>query len=132
MNSATELLVFIALCVLILVTVVFIIKHNLKHKVETITAFTGGLGSGKSFLSSQLAVKLYRKNLRKYNIKYLTHLLFNVFRKKKRDWNHERPQLYSNIPICWKTEGHGKKKVYYYSAVLTKEHLLLQYKFLFF
>ena len=36
-----------------------------KIKYDTVIAFTGGLGSGKSFLSVSMAVKLLRKNRRK-------------------------------------------------------------------
>lgn len=128
MNNGTSLLVAISLIIIAVVIAVIVIKHRLKHKIEVITAFTGGLGSGKSFLSSQLAVKLYRKNLFKYNVKYLWFLFLKWLKIAKNDWTYEKPKLYSNIPLCWKTKGHGKHKRYYYSTVLTVDHLLLQEK----
>lgn len=99
-----------------------IMRKALKHKVDTITCFTGGLGSGKTLLSTRLAVKLYKKNLRKYYYrkKWLNDFL-NFFRKKdKRVLDIDKPVLYSNIPICLDR----KKRLF--SVRLDYDVLLLQ------
>ena len=75
---------------------------------DTVLAFTGGLGSGKSFMSVQQA----RRLLRKKRFKVAVH---NIL--KPRD-KLLRPLLYSSIPVrVSKTEMAVK---------LTAEHLLLQ------
>ena len=74
---------------------------------DTVLLFTGGLGSGKSLISSEFAVKLLRKNRLKvwfYNIK-------PWHRKKK-----EKPMLYSSIPFRVSRKEWALK--------LTPEHLL--------
>lgn len=97
------------LIVLLLVWVTYlIVRVILKRHRETITAYTGGLGSGKTFLSVRDALKCYAKLNRKYRIYCFLHPRKNV----------NKPVLYSNIPLRIK----GKL----YSTMLTKEHLLLQ------
>lgn len=78
---------------------------------DTIVAFTGGLGSGKSLLSVQTAIKLLKKQRRKVKWK-------NKFRKK----NNRKPEplLYSSIPV--KISRVEK------AVILTERHLLLEDK----
>ncbi len=75
---------------------------------DTVVAFTGGLGSGKSFLSVHMAIKLLRRKRREV-------WWHNLFHKKDK-W--ERPLLYSSIPVRI-----SKKEM---ATILTDEHLLLQ------
>lgn len=70
--------------------VLFIIVKPYFVKYDTICAYTGGLGSGKSFLSSLTAVRLLRKNR-------LRTKLYNLFRRKSE--RLPKPMLYSSIPI---------------------------------
>ena len=75
---------------------------------DTVLAFTGGLGSGKSFMSVQQARKLLRR-------KRFRVALHNFFWPKDK---LPRPLLYSSIPVrVSKTEMAVK---------LTADHLLLQ------
>ena len=76
---------------------------------DTVVAFTGGLGSGKSFLSVQMAIKLLKRKRREV-------FFYNLFHPKKK--KKERPLLYSSIPVKV-----SRKEM---ATVLTDEHLLLQ------
>ena len=113
MNS-TKIIVLIVLIIVSCIVLYIFIRHRLKHKIETITAFTGGLGSGKTLLSVDMALKLYRKNHRKWKMKkWLFHLLH-----KDSSFKDEEPILLSNIPI--------RINKTLWSTKLKKEHLLLQ------
>lgn len=74
---------------------------------DTVVAFTGGLGSGKSMLSVQTAVKLLKRKRREVAV-------HNFFLADKR----ERPLLYSSIPVRV-----SRKEM---AVQLTDQHLLLQ------
>lgn len=79
--------------VLISIIVLFVLFLFIKPyfiKYDTICAYTGGLGSGKSFLSSLTAVRLLRKNRLKTKI-------YNILHRKKDRLS--KPMLYSSIPI---------------------------------
>lgn len=107
MNSEqSKLLLSIIVLAVIVALVCFLVykamRIALKHKIDTITAFTGGLGSGKTLLSTRLALKLYRKNVWKYYTKKkLWNSCLNLFRRQKNKvaFCVEKPKLYSNIPI---------------------------------
>lgn len=101
---------------LIIALIVFIVILILKPYIinyDTVISFTGGLGSGKSLISTQMAVKLLRKNRLK------------VFWNNVKNWRHPkkkiaRPVLYSSIPLRV-----SRKE---WARVLTAEHLTLQAK----
>jgi hypothetical protein len=77
---------------------------------NTITAFTGGLGSGKTFMAVRYALKNYRSNM----IHYYLERLFPIFKKKF----DTKPKFYSNIPVrVWFNQ---------WAYTLTYEHLTLQ------
>jgi len=94
---------------MILVIWLYIISYRIKY--DTIIAFTGGLGSGKSFLSVKYAIRLLKKQRFKVGCK-------NIIRKIVRKSLEERPMLYSSIPVRI-----SKKE---WSIELTEEHLLLR------
>lgn len=75
---------------------------------DTVVAFTGGLGSGKSFMSVKMARQLLRRNRRRVIIHNILH--------PREKW--ERPKMYSSIPVRVK-----KKEM---ATILTDNHLLLQ------
>lgn len=75
---------------------------------DTVVAFTGGLGSGKSFMSAEMAIKLLRRQRR--------HVLLHNMLHPKTKW--EKPLLYSSIPVRV-----SKREM---ATVLTDRHLLLQ------
>lgn len=95
-----------ALIICIILVVVLFKTYNRKY--DTVIAYTGGLGSGKSMLSTETAIQLLRRNRRKI-------WRYNIFHPKDKK---QRPLLYSNIPIRI-----SKKE---WAEVLTAEHLLLR------
>lgn len=82
--------VILVLVLLVLLTF-FLAKHFKRLKIDNVYFISGGVKTGKSFVSVALAVKTYRKNLFKW---YLTNWLFKLFKK-----GSEKPMLYSNIPL---------------------------------
>lgn len=76
---------------------------------DTVVAFTGGLGSGKSFMSVDIAIKLLKRNRRKVFWK-------NLLRRKSKKL--PRPMLYSSIPVKI-----SRREM---ALELTEQHLLLQ------
>lgn len=90
----------------VVILVIFILKQYC-IKYDTVLAFTGGLGSGKSFLSVEMAIRLLKRNRRR--VKW-----YNFFHKKS---PRRMPMLYSSIPVRI-----SKKE---WSLELTEGHLLL-------
>ena len=78
---------------------------------DTVVAFTGGLGSGKSFLSVDIAIKLLKRKRREVWLK-------NLFNKKGEKL--PRPLLYTSIPVSISKKENA--------VILTEKHLLLQEK----
>lgn len=87
--------------------IIFIVKPYFIH-YDTVLCFTGGLGSGKSLISTQMAVKLLKKN----RMKVCWHNLWH--RKNKKP----KPMLYSSIPLRI-----SRKE---WAIQLRSEHLILQ------
>ena len=100
----------VLIVLLLLGLILFFILKPYFIKYDTIICFTGGLGSGKSFNSSNVAVNLLKRM--RFKIWIYNHLPWNRKRKK------ERPQLYSNIPV--------RIGFFENARVLKDEHLLLQ------
>lgn len=88
-----------------------------KIKYDTIIAFTGGLGSGKSFLSVGKSVKLLRINRRKVRWHNRFERVKKFFSSKHVLDIWELPLLYASIPVRI-----SKKE---WSIQLMPEHLLL-------
>lgn len=104
-----EVLIYAAIITVIVIAVILWWRSYKLTTFDTVVAFTGGLGSGKSFLSVDTALRLLRRN--RWRV-----WLHNLFSRKSKRW--ERPRLYSSIPVRvssreWATE-------------LTDGHLLLQ------
>lgn len=64
-------------------------------KIKNIVFIDGSLGTGKTFYSIALGVRLYKKQLRSYKIK---RFILSLISKKKLE-NLEEPVLYSNIKL---------------------------------
>lgn len=99
------MLLFIILLIVVLVCVWRSYHFN---TFDTVVAFTGGLGSGKSFMSVDMGVRLLRRQRRKV-------LLHNIFHPKDK-W--QKPKMYSSIPVRV-----GRREM---ATILTDAHLLLQ------
>lgn len=96
------------LVILAVVAIVILWRSYRFNTFDTVVAFTGGLGSGKSFMSVDMCVRLLRRQRRKV-------LLHNLLHPKDK-W--ERPLMYSSIPVKV-----GRKEM---ATILTDGHLLLQ------
>ena len=95
-----------------------------KFPQDTVICLTGGLGTGKTLIAVDRAIKEYRKRLFMWRIGlYNKRKGLKVFKKA------EMPKLYSNIPILLKRPIYISKKLIpykeYFSEVLTYEHILL-------
>lgn len=88
-----------------------------KIKYDTVIAFTGGLGSGKSFLSVNYAIKLLRRNRRKVKWHNRRERFKRIFWPKYKPKYTAKPLLYSSIPVRI-----SRKE---WAIVLNENHLLL-------
>jgi hypothetical protein len=88
---------------------------------NTVLAFTGALGSGKSFLAVRTGIKYFKRTLRTRALFRLIPLPVLGFGKK---YLPEEPQFYSSIPVyigrLW--IFFGKKR---WATQLEEDHLLL-------
>ena len=138
---SSDVFAFIIFAIILIVGCVItykILRYNLKHKTEIITAFTGGLGSGKTNLSVDKAKYLINRNRRKLKrvIRWRKFRNRILFWKTPKNVVFDRPILLSNIPVVvyrpskiriWLCKlFRFKKPEIEYSTRLTKEMLLLQ------
>ncbi len=112
----TYLIIFMIISVIIMF--VFIMKFAKQEKLpkQSIIAFTGTLGSGKTYMAVQHAVKAYNKQRLKHRIYVALRIL--PFRNKIKcinGWKYPAT-MFSNIPIRI-----GSNEI---SQPLKKEHLL--------
>lgn len=105
--------------IVILIILLYLWWKSYKIKYDTIIAFTGGLGSGKSLLSVQKCIFLLRKQRKKVQRINFFRKFFNRFRKNKKTLE-PKPMLYSSIPVRI-----SKKEM---AIILTAEHLLLSWR----
>lgn len=100
-------IMFIIIVVLIIALVIFLLWFfifKVKHlKLPNVYLVTGGVKTGKSFVSVCLAIKQYKRNLRRYYIcnfliKWLINPVFRLFRKPTKKML-EKPMLYSNMHL---------------------------------
>lgn len=98
---------WLILCAIV-VAIGFIIIQPYRLRYDTICSFTGGLGSGKTFMSVETAIFLWKENCKKTK-------WYNFFHPRKK---LPMPELYTSIPVKI-----NKKR---YSKVLTWEMLTLQ------
>ena len=103
-------LIFILLIVALVIFLLWFFIFKVKHlKVPDVYLVTGGVKTGKSFVSVWLAVKTYKRNVRKAHIfNFFVRVIANpirhfknLFRKdKKEDYKYrEMPMLYSNMKL---------------------------------
>lgn len=102
--------------ILIILAIVVLIQYFKQEKLpnNTVLAFVGTMGSGKTFLATREALAAYRKvKLTHIFCKYLyiPRFFFPTWKRK--------PTMYSNIPIRIST--FGKKK---YCRVFLKDHIM--------
>lgn len=112
---------FWIICIVIAVFAVIIYLRSYKLDIyRTITAYTGGVGSGKTFLSVRQSILCYKRALKAWKRRTW---LKRLFRKPC----EPKPLLFSNIPIHYSPRLRRKKRSFV-SCVLTPEIVLLQVK----
>ena len=137
-SDVFALIIFIIFLIVCVVIAYKVMRYNLKHKIEIITAFTGGLGSGKTNLSVDRTKFLINRNRRRLKRVIRWRKVRNrvLFWKTPKNVVFERPIVVSNIPVV--VYRPSKIRVWFcklfrlkvpeieYSTRLTKEMLLLQ------
>lgn len=73
--------------IIIIAIIVLLLIFNYRQKHDTIVAYTGGLGSGKSLLSVQTSIKLLKKIVLKYGFITTLKDMFIIFSIKKKNYN---------------------------------------------
>lgn len=109
----------IYLIVIALLIIIFFIIKPYFIKYDTIIAFTGGLGSGKTYLSVKYALRLLRINRLKvwFHNKVARYISKALHPKRPMKPKLSKPMLYSSIPV--------KISKNEYAIILTERHLLL-------
>lgn len=91
-------MIYLIILIIVLVIIYFIFRFFKIPKLKNLIFIDGSLGTGKSFYSVYLAIRLYKKQLFKYKIqKFLLH--FFSFIPKFKNKHVEQPVLYSNIKL---------------------------------
>ena len=85
-------MIWIILFIVLILFYLWFFKFKKNLVVECLTLINGGVKTGKSTLSVYLALKYYKKSLRRWKIR-------NVLRKLFGKSEEEKPLLYSNIPL---------------------------------
>ena len=103
--------------ILIAIFLIWLILKVYFEKFDTVIAYTGGLGSGKTFKGVTQSIKLLKKN--RFSVKFnnFKNRFLNIFRVEKKPINNEIPMLYSSIPIFIKVR---KRKFKLYNLVKLK------------
>lgn len=98
MGDLIMIIIIVGLCVLALW---LYFKFFKLYKVKNIVFVDGSLGTGKSFFSVSLAVRLYKKELFKYKVKKFVLGALGCLSPKYRERlsSLEEPVLYSNIRL---------------------------------
>lgn len=102
--------------IIAIIAVILLLKTYRLDTRDTVIAFSGGLGSGKTFLSVRTALRALRWSRILWRLDKLLHPV-----SRKHD---PKPELYSSIPIRTVTGILRKKETF--SHKLTPEILLLQ------
>ena len=112
----------IIVAIVIVIVIYKIIKPYTIPLQDTVIAFTGGLGAGKTYMSVKCAVTCYKRAVWGWRLDHIFHPI-----KVK---TMPKPQIYSSIPIKLKRKGkkgkNGKPDEIIFSYELTPQILLLQ------
>lgn len=96
MNFGLLLLILIGVAILL----IFLWSKTKRLKIDNVYFISGGVKTGKTFISVALAIKTYKKNIRKWYIRSIFCKVLYKFTKKQRFYDDsKKPMLYSNIPL---------------------------------
>lgn len=114
----TVLFIIMLIVCIVLVVIAIQFLRAVRIPNQSIVAFVGTLGSGKTYIGVRNALRAYRNQKLKYKIYKIFAKMKNA-KKVFKSWQYPA-HLYSNIPIKIGTKK-GQPVV---CEVLTKEHLL--------
>lgn len=101
----------IVMLLLVLFIFIYIRYFRVKVPLQTVNFYSGGLGSGKTLLATNRAVKIYKSSVFKHKVtKLLSYITFGLVKVSPISY------IYSNYPIKLNNRD--------YSRVLKREHLL--------
>lgn len=93
-------MIWIVVILLTCLTLYLYFKFFKLYKVKNVIFVDGSLGTGKTFFSVSMAVRLYKKQLRRYKVlKWLCGSLSFIPKMKEQGDKLEEPYLYSNIRL---------------------------------
>ena len=93
-NQSNSGIFFLLLIVVAIIVIIFIRRKIKILKIPSVYLITGAVKTGKTLLSVHLAIKQYRRNVRKWWFKCLLCTILHRERPLK-------PMLYSNIKLRW-------------------------------
>lgn len=93
----TFFIVLMIISAILLIVLIFQFFKAVRLPQQTIVAFTGTLGSGKTYLAVEYAIRAYNKQARHYTI-YKLFSWIPGHKKLFKDWQY-KPCMYSNIPV---------------------------------
>lgn len=122
-------MIWIILAVILVIGLWLYFKFFKIPKLKNVIFVDGSLGTGKSFYSVYIAIKLYKRAYRRYRIiKFLTKILSFIPKIKEVNRKLEEPLLFSNMPLrrvkfCNLTLDilERKKRIPYKSVILIDE-----------
>lgn len=113
--------------IIIILIAIFLIWLILKvyfEKFDTVIAYTGGLGSGKTFKGVGRSINLLNRVRLSVLFGNIKNGIYNLFHKEKKAIIKEVPRLYSSIPIFIKQKS---RKFKLYNLVKLKYKYWLDY-----
>lgn len=120
-------MVFLIIFVVFVVGAISVTLNFLRSKKfpsDTVICLTGGLGTGKTLIAVDRAIREYRKSLLMWRLG-----LYNKRKGLKLTKKADMPKLYSNIPLLLRRPIYISNRLIphkeYFSEVLTYEHILL-------
>ncbi len=120
-------LIVFAIFVIGTISVTLNFLRSKKFPQDTVICLTGGLGTGKTLIAVDRAIKEYRKRLFMWRLG-----LYNKRKGLKIIEKADMPRLYSNIPILLRRPIYISRRLIphkeYFSDVLKYEHILLLHR----
>lgn len=106
--------IIIGIILFIIILWQYFCQEKMTH--NTVLAFVGTMGSGKTFLAVREALRAYKK----VKLKRIFGKIFLIYRLFEPNWNR-KPVIYSNFPIRVRRFGSPDRR---YCEVFKKEHIL--------
>lgn len=87
-------------CILLGIAIYLYVRYCKRLKIDNVYFVSGGVKTGKTFVSVALAIKTYKKNVRHWYLSCVLYGLLYLFTRHPRFKDEtKKPMLYSNIPL---------------------------------